>query len=328
MRDNSNKFLSLLMERIVESHQIPKVQVERVVSPILSMFVAEALTKKFENNNSLRGKYELVCMEFPLKKPENSQSTNIDFLLVNTTTLSIVFLEIKTDSRSIDRNQLEIYLKLRDEVKEFGGGFLLRNLSEIAGRSARGNKYLFLQNMIAPYKRTIIDSSELKIIYLVPKVLKSRLVAENNIDAVFSFADLPNNVDGELAEEWRIIKESLVKLESMELEADFDQTLVVPASSSQSFILPNSSSRTSNERMEVRIRRQIEIYCQQNMPPGTVPRYVQIGNTGEGGSPNYQVAFSNSQIVPFHHSGKVFTRASSFKSANLRPMVPWDKFGV
>lgn len=95
MKENGNKFLSLLMERIVESHQIPKVQVERVVSPILSMFVADALTKKFANNDSLRGKYELVCMEFPLKKPENSQSTNIDFLLVNTTTLSIVFLEIK-----------------------------------------------------------------------------------------------------------------------------------------------------------------------------------------------------------------------------------------
>lgn len=328
MKENGNKFLSLLMERIVESHQIPKVQVERVVSPILSMFVADALTKKFANNDSLRGKYELVCMEFPLKKPENSQSTNIDFLLVNTTTLSIVFLEIKTDSRSIDRNQLEIYLKLRDEVKEFGGGFLLRNLSEIAGRSARGNKYLFLQNMIAPYKRTIIDSSELKIIYLVPKVLKSRLVAENNIDAVFSFMDLPDNIDGDLAEEWCIIKESLVKLESMEVEPELYHTPVSTNIFSQNTGFQTLSQRIPDERMEVRIRRQIEDYCQRNLPPGVVPKYVQLGNTGEGGSPNYQVVFSNHKVVPFYNLGKLFTRASSFKSANLKPLVLWERFGI
>lgn len=325
---NDHKFLRMLMDRILESHQIPKVQVERVVSPVLSLFIADVLTKTFENHEALRGKYELVCMEFPLKKPENSQSTNIDFLLVNQTTSSTVFLEIKTDSESLDRIQLEIYTKLKEEVKEFGGGFLLRNLNEIANHSARGSKYSFLQKMIEPHKKTIVGSSDLQIIYLVPHDLKLKLIAENRIDAVLAFTDLPAQIDGELKEEWSIIRESLVKMERMEIVADVDSTSETVSSFLQNSNTPFAIPRQQNEKMDVRIRKQIEIFCQRNMPPGTVPKYVQIGNTGEGGSPNYQVVFSNNQIVPFHNSGKVFTRATSFKTANLKPLVLWDKFGV
>ena len=214
---NDHKFLRMLMDRILESHLIPKVQVERVVSPVLSLFIADVLTKTFENHEFLRGIYELVCMEFPLKKPENMQSTNIDFLFVNQTTSSTVFLEIKTDSDSLDRDQLEIYTKLRDEVKEFGGGFLLRNLNEIANHSAKGNKYSFLQKMIEPHKKTIVGSSDLQIIYLVPHDIKLRLIAENRVDAVLAYTDLPAHIDCEFKEEWSVIRESLVKLERMEI---------------------------------------------------------------------------------------------------------------
>lgn len=328
MKVEDNIFLKLLTSRILELHQTPKVQVERAVSPILSLFIADALTAKFEEHDSLSGEYELVCMEFPLKKPDNAQSTNIDFLLVNKSTSSIAFLELKTDSNSVDRNQLDAYLKLKEEVKEYGGGFLLRNLSVIAGQSARSDKYQFLLSLIEPFKKIVIGASDLKIIYLVPKSVKPGLMAVPGIDSLLSFNDLPVAIEGELAAMWPSIRDCLVKLESMETgniitEIPGPHTEVAEAVSA---FLPKK--QVQQERMDVRIRRQIETFCRQSMPPNVRPVYIRLGITGEGGSPNYQVVFTNHQIVPFFNSGKVFTRSSSFKSSNLAAPVPWEKFGV
>lgn len=327
MKDDS-KFINLLTSRILELHQTPKVQVERAVSPILSLFIADALTAKFREHVSLCGEYELVCMEFPLKKSDNAQSTNIDFLLVNKSTSSIAFLELKTDSNSVDRNQLDVYLKLKEEVQEYGGGFLLRNLSVIAGQSARNDKYQFLQSLIEPFKKIIIGASDLKVIYLVPNSVKPGLMAVSGIDSVLSFNDLPVAIEGDLADVWPSIRDCFVKLESMEIG---NITTEIPGASSEvaeAFSAFVPAKRGQGERMDTRIRRQIETYCLQSLPPNVRPVYVRLGITGEGGSPNYQVVFTNHQIVPFFNSGKVFTRSASFKSSNLAAPVPWEKLGV
>ncbi len=326
--DSNNKFLNLLMSRIEELHQTPKVQVERAFSPILSLFIAEVLTAAYWDHPALHGNYELVCMEFPLKKPENAQSTNIDFLLINSTTSALVFLEIKTDIHSFDRSQLENYLRLKEEVKEYGGGFLLQNLSVITTQSGRSEKYFFLQKLIEPFKKTMIGAFDLKVIYLVPKSAKPRLQAENGIDGVVSFADLPVEIESELANEWRVIRDSLVKLESVESAPHFSGFQVDPKSFSEKVTPIVTRGSIKNETMEERIRRQIEAYCLETMPAGVVPKLVYLGNTGEGGSPNYQVLFSNHKIVPFFNSGKLFTRATAFKISNLKKPVPWEKFGV
>lgn len=257
MSNNDHNFLRQLMKRIVESHQIPKVQVERVVTPILSLFIADILTKKFETNELLKGKYEFVSMEFPIKKEDNYGSINVDFLLFNTTTLSMVFLEIKTDSKSWDGFQFEKYLIVRDEVKKYGSGFLLRNLDLIERRSSRSDKYKILQKSISSFEDLMVKSVDLKLLYLGPKKLKSKLINDGRLDFVMTFSELPDKIDGDLKEEWLIVREALIKLDSNMEESGFDDSLSDTPMYTPSRNVSTFSNRNGNEKMEVRVRRQI-----------------------------------------------------------------------
>lgn len=105
-------FLSHLMAHLLEGSQIPKVQVERSIGPVLGFFLAEVLTATLKDDGALSGRYRMLCPEFPLAKEKN-QSTNIDFLLYNEDRQALVFLELKTACSSFAADQAEIYLENR-----------------------------------------------------------------------------------------------------------------------------------------------------------------------------------------------------------------------
>jgi hypothetical protein len=67
------EFINELMRHIIDGVNIPKVQVERAVTPVLSLFIESILNKYFENNDEYSGEYKLISPEFPLKK-DNNQS--------------------------------------------------------------------------------------------------------------------------------------------------------------------------------------------------------------------------------------------------------------
>ena len=138
-------FLIRLMHVIVkEGTQIPKAQVERYVSPILSIFLEDILKSKFGNE------YVMIAPEFPirigtLKDNESNQSVNIDFLLYNKTQNKFTFVELKTDSKSFKSSQLEIYNKLEeichDETRGVFGKLLHEDLVGILEKTKLKNKY-------------------------------------------------------------------------------------------------------------------------------------------------------------------------------------------
>ena len=109
------------MQHILEGTMIPKVQIERAVGPILSMFLADVLTETFKEDLELSGPIEMVCPEFPFKKPDNKQSTNIDWLLFNPERCQLIFLELKTADGSVGAKQSALYQGKRQAV-----GFRLR----------------------------------------------------------------------------------------------------------------------------------------------------------------------------------------------------------
>mgnify|MGYP001447775819 FL=1 len=80
-----------LLERIVEYNNLPKFQVERALSPIISFYIANMISK-IKNGDEIK----LITPEFPLKK-ENNQSKNIDYLLVNQSKKKLILVELKTD---------------------------------------------------------------------------------------------------------------------------------------------------------------------------------------------------------------------------------------
>src|SRR6476659_2192899 len=105
----SKSFAETLMDHIMEGVMIPKVQTERAVGPILSMFLAEVLTLTLRDDPVLSGPLTLICPEFPLKKPENNASTNVDWLMLNQSRNQLLFVELKTSDTSVDLEQSAIY---------------------------------------------------------------------------------------------------------------------------------------------------------------------------------------------------------------------------
>lgn len=67
----SELFVKTLMENVIEATMIPKVQVERVVGPLVSMFLKDVLTKSLKSDANLSGSIKMICPEFPLKKNRN-----------------------------------------------------------------------------------------------------------------------------------------------------------------------------------------------------------------------------------------------------------------
>lgn len=112
MSDSQNSemgtgFLSHLIAHLLEGCQIPKVQVERSIGPVLGVFLAEVLTATLKDDEALSGRYRMLCPEFPLVKENSLQSTNIDFLLYNERRESLVFLELKTAGSSFSADQAQ-----------------------------------------------------------------------------------------------------------------------------------------------------------------------------------------------------------------------------
>jgi hypothetical protein len=111
-----------LVNRLDEWRQYPKYALERRLDIFLTPFLAPYLSLRME------AKVELVAPEFPIKRPDDAQSTNVDYLLrcSDERNPRWVFLELKTDQRSLSPEQLAIYLRVAG--KPFG---------EILGEVAR-----------------------------------------------------------------------------------------------------------------------------------------------------------------------------------------------
>jgi len=156
-------FVEALMQHIIGQVTIPKVQVERVVGPILGMFIARALSAKLEANLAM------ICAEFPLRKQDRQdwESSNIDWLLYNRTDEELVFLELKTTG-AINKDQAQFYLSLATEIREVGSAFLLKSVDGISKASRAKKKYAAVLACMQPHER-FSNCNEAKLVYLVPK---------------------------------------------------------------------------------------------------------------------------------------------------------------
>lgn len=205
-------FVETLMDHIMEAMMIPKAQIERVVGPILSMFLEDVLTETLRKDPALSGQLVMICPEFPLKKPDNRQSTNIDWLMYNTERRQLLFVELKTSDTSINIEQNEIYRAKQKAVQSKGGSFLIEDLEQLKSASKEFGKYQYiLEKKVLPYKNEISACHDVRIIYLVPKSAEHKV--QGHADRVLTFGILSKSITGSFAEEWRIIQSRLCKLD-------------------------------------------------------------------------------------------------------------------
>lgn len=214
----ANPFIGQLMAHILEGSQIPKVQVERAVGPILGFFLADVLSATLCNDERLSGQYRVLCPEFPLLKPVSLQSSNIDWLLYNETRQELVFLELKTANRSFSADQAVVYLQKKLQVMDQGAGFLADDLKKIEAASSEKDKYAFVQQMLAARFPGGIEAMSgcrsAQVIYLVPAPLKLEAPHLHRMDKVLAFSDLADDIESPFAQEWKAICHALRQLDA------------------------------------------------------------------------------------------------------------------
>lgn len=295
----NNDFIKDLMVHILEGIKIPKVQVERAINPILSLFIEGILTTFFKSNQNLYGKYELISPEFPLKKENDNQSTNIDFLLVNNSKKLLIFFELKTDVASIDITQLNRYIHIREKISQSSSIVLQSDLLEISKASVKKEKYNYIITQFDSVVKSPAEIKNLLIIYLVPKVLKPQISSYEKIDFVLSFSDLPKDIDHFYADEWKVIREELKFI-----DAFFEFTPKNLIHDPEQIIIENIKKYISASENQKRVIS------------------FQIGILGKSQKPNYQVNFSDGSTETFYFSGKPH-QICPFKVVNLSKEIFW-----
>lgn len=207
-------FITALMENVIESTMIPKVQVERIVAPILSMFIGDILTATFRDDSHLSGNIRLIAPEFPLKKEDNRQSTNIDWLMYNSSRDQLLLVELKTSDTSIRGSQNSIYQSIKNAIRSKGGTFLIKDLELLRDTSQESGKYQFvLENKVASFKDKISNCQDAKIIYIVPKSIENK--SQQYADRVLTFSSMSQSISGAYSQEWGVIHNYLCKLDNL-----------------------------------------------------------------------------------------------------------------
>ena len=209
------QFIKEFVGSIVKNKDMPKVQVEREISPILEMFIEGFMNELAKNGKIREGRYKFIAPEFPLSNVDNNdRSVNIDFLLLNTDTNTFYFVELNTDSSSFKLEQYQYYVdvinnKSSSELYDFLGG--LKNV-----------KYKNYKDMINITEEQFKSIKEIELLYIAPKRLtvpnkrrkeEAREALKNINFITFEDLDTFNNIDSKYDEIWKEITPILLALD-------------------------------------------------------------------------------------------------------------------
>jgi hypothetical protein len=190
-------FVYAALRRLVANKDLPKYQFERIIDGFLGMFLADIV----EHLQDAK-RVDLVAQEFPLKKPGSYQSTNMDYILFrhdeDGRAGAWIFLELKTDPRSVRSVQDQIYADILDTATMPA---LIDDVRSISARSSQRAKYQTLHSRFGGYP---LDR-EIEVMYLAPD--KHQLLGYEGRFTSLTFADLDEVEVGDYAGEWGVFKE-------------------------------------------------------------------------------------------------------------------------
>lgn len=285
-----NLFLSEYFSQLKEYNSIPKLQIERAISPLLGIFIQELVSFLLKDNANLSGEMEMILPEFPLKK-ENNQSTNIDWLVLNKTKNILLFIELKTAGSSFNSSQLQIYTEIQKLIKRFTAKFLIDELETIRNHSVEKKKYDFILGKINKYRNIFSEIKDTEIVYIVPSSVKGK-VKDN---PVFSFQDFPEILDHKFVNEWKLLREFFTYIDDQpdtNIEYHIDKT----------------------DRFNSDLLNKLTLIKKTY---NKTPQHIWFGNTGDGRNPNFQIQFTDGTVKPFYNSGKEYIRAERFDNSKL-----------
>ncbi len=192
-------FLRDLLASMAANKGLPKYQFERRVDAMLALFLPGIFQDLYGWST------EVVVPEFPIKKANNNQTTNVDYLLFRKGEAghpaAWIFFELKTDSKSYSGSQLGIYQRARERGMESLRGDLDRVLAATQSKA----KY---RELLRRIDRHPVDAP-IEIVYLLPgkppagETENVHLIGFHDLDGVelFTYSDA-----------WKLFKQEILPL--------------------------------------------------------------------------------------------------------------------
>lgn len=187
-------YLQEVFARLVEFKRLPKYQFERRVDAFLVGFLPELL------GHLLGGRVEPVVPEFPLKKPNSNQSTNVDHVFFvhqdDREHDYWLFLELKTDMGSVGQVQVDTYA----HYAGLGMERLFNDVLLIQAASTHAKKYTALLK----YFEGLDRRRPIKVVYLSPAEVIGLPLSDTFRNV--TFAQLADIEVRQHAEAWQLFR--------------------------------------------------------------------------------------------------------------------------
>jgi hypothetical protein len=192
-------FLRDLLGLLSANKRYPKYQHERRIDIFLQFFLPKIIESQCGTPVTL------VMPEFPLKKPNSSLATNIDYLAFSKLANVAYICELKTDPLSFRHEQVERYFQALND----GWAKILADVRQI--RQDTSKDYQSKYDFLLEKADTISVDVKLKILYLAPEKTRVHL-DQFSKSADFLFLPLEDlktiQITTSYAEEWSLVRES------------------------------------------------------------------------------------------------------------------------
>lgn len=226
-------YLEEVLRNIINSKDMPRVQVERQISPFLDVFIEEIVNSKFTNAH-----YKLIGAEYPIPAKDNlgknQLSSSIDYLMYCREKNSLLFVELKTDSSSFSLKQYKLYRELISKLntKSEEMSTLYNFLSDLKNDKYKDFKVKVDENCKRAKLKdwNLISSCEL--LYITPRKMPRRnwgkvkkeimhnlqdeKLHENVKHNLLHFCDFPTELlsNNMYEKEWELLREQLLVLDN------------------------------------------------------------------------------------------------------------------
>lgn len=147
--NNEKDVIKCLFNNLDNWRHHPKYQLERRVDIFFSLYLKEVLEDKFKGDNGFCMANRLIP-EFPVRKgtileefkehQHRNMSYNIDYLTASEDSKNIIFVELKTEQKSINEKQ-NYYLK---KAMETDFNLILKGIMELCKATKAKDKYYCL----------------------------------------------------------------------------------------------------------------------------------------------------------------------------------------
>lgn len=170
---------------------LPKYQAERRLDVFFGLYMEDIL-KECRSDLFAEEDQLILVPEFPLQKNKsNNECTNIDYLVFNITKKCVHAIELKTDTHSVDDDQIDYYSKFKHETS-------LEELYAFATKPRTGRskkKYGYLAKFITDND---LNKCQIKgnVIYILPNCdfSDSIKITDNGFDSI-TFSDIVNRME-------------------------------------------------------------------------------------------------------------------------------------